>query len=111
MCGVDHIHAGTVVGKLEGDPLMVKGFYNTLLLTELKINLAEGLFFDMDWASLLQDVIKSRLEFVQGQLALDNVEHLHKVLSDEERGGRDVQGHIYYQYLPYYNILHFNAML
>ena len=52
MSGVDHIHAGTVVGKLEGDPLMVRGFYNTLLLTELKINLAEGLFFDMDWASL-----------------------------------------------------------
>nr|YP_009455790.1 ribulose-1,5-bisphosphate carboxylase/oxygenase large subunit [Dictyopteris divaricata]YP_010205296.1 ribulose-1,5-bisphosphate carboxylase/oxygenase large subunit [Grateloupia livida]AQZ25007.1 ribulose-1,5-bisphosphate carboxylase/oxygenase large subunit [Dictyopteris divaricata]UAV85865.1 ribulose-1,5-bisphosphate carboxylase/oxygenase large subunit [Grateloupia livida] len=52
MSGVDHIHAGTVVGKLEGDPLMVRGFYNTLLLTELKVNLAEGLFFDMDWASL-----------------------------------------------------------
>jgi len=30
MAGVDHIHAGTVVGKLEGDPLMVKGFYNVL---------------------------------------------------------------------------------
>ncbi len=30
MAGVDHIHAGTVVGKLEGD----------------------GIFFDMDWASL-----------------------------------------------------------
>jgi len=33
MAGVDHIHAGTVVGKLEGDPLMVKGFYTTLLST------------------------------------------------------------------------------
>ena len=42
MAGVDHIHAGTVVGKLEGDPLMVRGFYNTLLLTELKVNLAYG---------------------------------------------------------------------
>jgi ribulose-bisphosphate carboxylase large chain len=52
MAGVDHIHAGTVVGKLEGDPLMVKGFYNTLLQTKLAINLPEGLFFDMDWASL-----------------------------------------------------------
>ena len=39
MSGVDHIHAGTVVGKLEGDPLMVKGFYNTLLDNELLINL------------------------------------------------------------------------
>ena len=52
MSGVDHIHAGTVVGKLEGDPLMVKGFYNTLLLTNLSINLPQGLFFDMDWAAL-----------------------------------------------------------
>ncbi len=24
MAGVDHIHAGTVVGKLEGDPLMIR---------------------------------------------------------------------------------------
>ena len=52
MAGVDHIHAGTVVGKLEGDPLMVKGFYNTLLDTKLSINLPQGIFFDMDWASL-----------------------------------------------------------
>jgi ribulose-bisphosphate carboxylase large chain len=52
MSGVDHIHAGTVVGKLEGDPLMVKGFYNTLLDTKLEINLPQGLFFQMDWASM-----------------------------------------------------------
>jgi ribulose-bisphosphate carboxylase large chain len=52
MCGVDHIHAGTVVGKLEGDPLMVKGFYNALLQTKNEINLPEGLFFAQDWASL-----------------------------------------------------------
>ena len=52
MAGVDHIHAGTVVGKLEGDPLMVKGFYNTLLDTKLEINLPQGIFFNMDWASL-----------------------------------------------------------
>ena len=25
MAGVDHIHAGTVVGKLEGDPAMIRG--------------------------------------------------------------------------------------
>jgi len=52
MAGVDHIHAGTVVGKLEGDPLMVKGFYRTLLDNSLSVNLPEGIFFDMDWASL-----------------------------------------------------------
>jgi ribulose-bisphosphate carboxylase large chain len=52
MAGVDHIHAGTIVGKLEGDPLMVQGFYDTLLLTKLSIDLPKGIFFDMDWASL-----------------------------------------------------------
>ena len=52
MAGVDHIHAGTVVGKLEGDPLMIKGFYNTLLKTHLDVNLPQGIFFEQDWASL-----------------------------------------------------------
>ena len=28
LAGVDHIHAGTAVGKLEGDPPTVQGFYN-----------------------------------------------------------------------------------
>jgi len=52
MSGVDHIYAGTVVGKLEGDPNAVKGFYNTLLLPALKEDRLTGIFFDMDWASL-----------------------------------------------------------
>nr|YP_009402681.1 ribulose-1,5-bisphosphate carboxylase/oxygenase large subunit [Compsopogon caeruleus]ARX96036.1 ribulose-1,5-bisphosphate carboxylase/oxygenase large subunit [Compsopogon caeruleus] len=52
MAGVDHIHAGTVVGKLEGDPLMIKGFYNTLLEPTLEIDLPKGIFFNQDFASL-----------------------------------------------------------
>jgi ribulose-bisphosphate carboxylase large chain len=52
MAGVDHIHAGTVVGKLEGDPLMIKGFYDVLRLSSLEVNLPYGIFFEMDWASL-----------------------------------------------------------
>jgi ribulose-bisphosphate carboxylase large chain len=52
MSGVDHIHAGTVVGKLEGDPLMIKGFYDILRLTNLDVNLPFGIFFEMNWASL-----------------------------------------------------------
>jgi ribulose-bisphosphate carboxylase large chain len=52
MAGVDHIHAGTVVGKLEGDPLMIKGFYDTLRETRTEKSLEHGLFFDQDWASL-----------------------------------------------------------
>jgi ribulose-bisphosphate carboxylase large chain len=52
MAGVDHIHAGTVVGKLEGDPLMIQGFYDTLLAGKNEINLPRGQFFEMDWAAL-----------------------------------------------------------
>jgi ribulose-bisphosphate carboxylase large chain len=52
MAGVDHIHAGTVVGKLEGDPLMIKGFYDTLLMTHTPLSLEHGFFFEQDWASL-----------------------------------------------------------
>ena len=52
MAGVDHLHAGTVVGKLEGDPLMIAGFYDTLREGRTEQNLEHGLFFDQDWASL-----------------------------------------------------------
>jgi ribulose-bisphosphate carboxylase large chain len=52
MAGVDHIHAGTVVGKLEGDPRMIKGFYKTLLDVQTSATPHEGLFFSQEWASL-----------------------------------------------------------
>ena len=54
MAGVDHLHAGTVVGKLEGDPQMIRGFYDTLREPRVEQNLAHGLFFDQEWASLLK---------------------------------------------------------
>jgi ribulose-bisphosphate carboxylase large chain len=52
MAGVDHIHAGTVVGKLEGDPLMIRGFYDTLLEGRTPVRLENGLFFEQDWISM-----------------------------------------------------------
>jgi ribulose-bisphosphate carboxylase large chain len=52
MAGVDHLHAGTVVGKLEGDPMMVRGFYDTLRQSRTKVRLEHGLYFEQDWASL-----------------------------------------------------------
>ena len=51
LIGVDHIHAGTVVGKLEGDPATTKGFYDTLRLDHVPTNHGNGIFFDQDWAS------------------------------------------------------------
>jgi ribulose-bisphosphate carboxylase large chain len=52
MAGVDHLHAGTVVGKLEGDPHTVAGFYDTLRLAKVNADPVKGLYFDQDWASL-----------------------------------------------------------
>jgi ribulose-bisphosphate carboxylase large chain len=52
MLGVDHIHAGTVVGKLEGDPGMIKGYYDTCRDRKLEVDPETGIYFDMDWASL-----------------------------------------------------------
>jgi ribulose-bisphosphate carboxylase large chain len=52
MAGVDHIHAGTVVGKLEGDPATVAGIYDILREEHVPQNLAHGVFFDQPWAGL-----------------------------------------------------------
>ncbi|KWW99471.1 ribulose 1,5-bisphosphate carboxylase [Carbonactinospora thermoautotrophica] len=52
LAGVDHIHAGTVVGKLEGDPNSVQGFYDTLRLNNVAPDLRKGLYFEQDWASM-----------------------------------------------------------
>jgi ribulose-bisphosphate carboxylase large chain len=52
MAGVDHIHAGTVVGKLEGDPNATAGYYDTLRLGYVPADPVKGLYFDQDWASL-----------------------------------------------------------
>jgi len=52
LLGVDHIHAGTVVGKLEGDPHMIKGYYDTLRGNHVEPNPETGLYFEQDWASM-----------------------------------------------------------
>ena len=50
LAGVDHIHAGTVVGKLEGDPNAIRGYYDTLRLNHVDANPTQGIYFDQDWA-------------------------------------------------------------
>jgi ribulose-bisphosphate carboxylase large chain len=52
MAGVDHIHAGTVVGKLEGDPNMIKGYYDTLKDDFVPENPQNGIYFDQPWQSM-----------------------------------------------------------
>ncbi len=52
LAGVDHIHAGTVVGKLEGDPNMIQGYYDILRDGQNSVNLKQGVFFDQDWGGM-----------------------------------------------------------
>ncbi len=52
LLGVDHVHSGTVVGKLEGDPNIIRGYYDTLRLDHVPANPANGIYFDQDWASM-----------------------------------------------------------
>ncbi len=52
LAGVDHIHAGTVVGKLEGDPNAIRGYYDTLRLGKMSADPVTGIYFDQDWASM-----------------------------------------------------------
>jgi ribulose-bisphosphate carboxylase large chain len=52
LAGVDHIHSGTVVGKLEGDPNMIRGYYDTLRLLKVEKNPRLGIYFDQDWGSM-----------------------------------------------------------
>jgi ribulose-bisphosphate carboxylase large chain len=52
LLGVDHIHAGTVVGKLEGDPGSIRGYYDTCRENHVAANPETGIYFDQDWASM-----------------------------------------------------------
>jgi ribulose-bisphosphate carboxylase large chain len=52
LIGVDHVHAGTVVGKLEGDPNTTRGYYKTLRENIVDADPRLGLYFEQDWASL-----------------------------------------------------------
>ncbi|HTJ89946.1 MAG TPA: form I ribulose bisphosphate carboxylase large subunit [Acidocella sp.] len=52
LAGVDHIHAGTVVGKLEGDPATTRGYYDICREGFNPMQLEHGVFFDQNWASL-----------------------------------------------------------
>ncbi len=52
LAGVDHLHAGTAVGKLEGDPLTVQGYYNVCRDACTRADPARGLHFDQHWCDL-----------------------------------------------------------
>jgi len=52
LAGVDHLHAGTAIGKLEGDPMTVQGYYNVLRDDVTQQDPQRGIFFEQDWAGI-----------------------------------------------------------
>ena len=52
LSGGDHLHSGTVVGKLEGDREATLGWIDTMRDKFIKEDRSRGLFFDQDWGSM-----------------------------------------------------------
>ena len=75
MLGVDHIHAGTVVGKLEGDPGNVRGYYDVCRERITRADPTRGLIYDQDWASLpgVMPVASGGIHAGQMHLLLDHL--------------------------------------
>src|SRR6266566_2248219 len=52
LAGGDHLHTGTVVGKLEGERETTLGVVDLLREDFVPANRARGIYFDQEWASL-----------------------------------------------------------
>jgi ribulose-bisphosphate carboxylase large chain len=78
LAGVDHLHAGTVVGKLEGDPKTTAGFYDILREEKVPMHLEHGVFFDQEWASM-----RKVLPVASGGIHLGQMHELLHLLKDD----------------------------
>nr|BBB22044.1 ribulose-1,5-bisphosphate carboxylase/oxygenase large subunit [Fissidens schmidii] len=52
LSGGDHVHAGTVVGKLEGEREVTLGFVDSLRDDYIEKDRSRGIYFTQDWVSL-----------------------------------------------------------
>lgn len=52
LSGGDHLHTGTVVGKLEGDREATLGWIDLLRESFIPEDRSRGIFFDQDWGSM-----------------------------------------------------------
>jgi len=78
LAGVDHLHAGTVVGKLEGDPPTVQGYYNVLRQSYTHTDLPRGVYFDQDWAD-----IRKVMPVASGGIHAGQMHQLLSLLGDD----------------------------
>lgn len=52
LSGGDHLHSGTVVGKLEGDRGATLGWIDIMRDSFIKEDRSRGIFFDQDWGAM-----------------------------------------------------------
>ena len=52
LLGGDHLHSGTVVGKLEGDRAATLGWIDLMRDRYIKEDRSRGIFFDQDWGQM-----------------------------------------------------------
>jgi ribulose-bisphosphate carboxylase large chain len=78
LAGVDHIHAGTVVGKLEGDPATTRGYYDICREPASPMRLEHGIFFDQDWAGL-----RRVMPVASGGIHAGQMHHLLDLLGED----------------------------
>lgn len=52
LSGGDHLHSGTVVGKLEGDRAITLGFVDLMRDESIQQDRDRGVFFTQDWMSM-----------------------------------------------------------
>ncbi len=52
LLGGDHLHSGTVVGKLEGDRQATLGWIDLMRERYVKEDRSRGIFFDQDWGQM-----------------------------------------------------------
>ncbi|KAI9080608.1 hypothetical protein K1719_037414 [Acacia pycnantha] len=62
LSGGDHISAGTVVGKLEGEREITLGFVDLLRDDYIEKDRSRGIYFTQDWVSMRKHVYEARNE-------------------------------------------------
>ncbi|MCB1956875.1 MAG: form I ribulose bisphosphate carboxylase large subunit [Rhodocyclaceae bacterium] len=78
LAGVDHLHTGTAVGKLEGDPLTVQGYYNVCRESFNEVDLPRGIFFEQDWCD-----IKKVMPVASGGIHAGQMHQLIELFGDD----------------------------
>jgi ribulose-bisphosphate carboxylase large chain len=54
MSGGDHLHSGTVVGKLEGEREVTLGFVDLMRDAFIEKDRSRGIYFTQDWCGMLR---------------------------------------------------------